>query len=445
VTDYTRVTVQGEGRKADLVLPDDEPIAAMLPEVLALLDEGGARSARPVALMTTVGDQLDPSLTLAEQAVHQGTILRVVRVDEAPPPPEVADVTDIAADAVQSRGDVWRPVWGVVAAAVLAGVLGVFAARVAVGGSGTSASTSVGSSAGTVAAVCAALTLVATLLARRSHAAPAVVGTAAAVGALGVVAQSLADAVAPPTVGVVALVWFGLSCLVVGVVGALGFADVALGLGGGVGALLVAALAATQVAGWEPTHAAAAAAVIGTLLLGLLPGIAMTASGLSGLDDRIVEGRRVPRVVAHRAVDTTHRALTWATVATSVVTGAAAWSLAGDDGTWGRLLAAAVGTVVVLRARLLPLAPQRLAVLAAGIAPWFALLVDLGRADPDDAVTLTALVVVVLAVVVGRRVGEHALARLRRLASVVELVAVLSLVPLLLAHLGVFADLVGTF
>lgn len=116
MTTYTRVTIQGEGRKADLVLPDDEPVAAVLPEVLSLLDESTDRSSRPLVLMTTVGEQLSPALTLAEQDVEHGTILRLVRVDEAPPPPEVADVTDLAGDAVESRPDSWRPVWGVVAA-----------------------------------------------------------------------------------------------------------------------------------------------------------------------------------------------------------------------------------------------------------------------------------------------------------------------------------------
>ncbi|MFS0702219.1 EsaB/YukD family protein, partial [Cellulomonas sp. 179-A 4D5 NHS] len=161
MTEYTRVTVQGEGRKADLVLPDDEPVAAMLPDVLSLLDDGQARSARPVALVTTVGDQLDPSLTLAEQAVAHGTILRVVRVDQAPPPPEVADVTDVAADAVQSRSDAWRPVWGVVAGAVLAGVLGFLAAGLAVRDVDVPAATLLGA--------CAALAVVAALLARRGR------------------------------------------------------------------------------------------------------------------------------------------------------------------------------------------------------------------------------------------------------------------------------------
>ncbi|WP_420114312.1 EsaB/YukD family protein, partial [Pseudactinotalea sp.] len=124
MTDYTRVTIQGEGRKADLVLPDDEPIAAVLPEVLSLLDETTERSSRPVVLMTTVGEQLSPALTLAEQEVEHGTILRLVRVDEAPPPPEVADVTDLMGAAVETRSDAWRPAWGVGAAAAIAAIIG---------------------------------------------------------------------------------------------------------------------------------------------------------------------------------------------------------------------------------------------------------------------------------------------------------------------------------
>jgi type VII secretion integral membrane protein EccD len=437
VTDYTRVTVQGEGRKADLVLPDDEPLAAMLPEVLALLDDGHARSARPVALVTTVGDQLDPSLSLAEQAVGHGTILRVVRVDEAPPPPEVADVTDVAADAVTSRADVWRPVWGVVAAAAAAGVLAVLAADV---------SARAGTTTSTLAWVVTVLTVLAAVLARRAHRPPAVVLTTAGVGASLVLAGRLAPEVGGSgPLGAIALVWFGLACVVVAVVGAVGFADVAVALGGAVGAALVAGAVGTAVVGWDPADAAAVVAVLGTVLLGLLPGLAMSVSGLSGLDDRVVEGRRVPRTVAVRAVDATHRGLTWATVATAVVTGTACWALAGEPDAWARALAAAAGTVVLLRARILPLAPQRLAVLAAGAAPWGALVVDLGRTDPPRAVALAAAVVLLLALVVGRRPGDHAVARLRRLANVAELVAVLSLVPLLLAHLGVFADLVGTF
>ncbi len=437
MTEYTRVTVQGEGRKADLVLPDDEPVAAMLPDVLSLLREDRDRSARPVVLVTTVGEQLDPSLTLAEQAVGHGTLLRVVRMDEAPPPPEVADVTDVAADAVAARGDVWRPVWGLVAAAALTLLLGAGGATVARSGLGVDA--------GTPGWLVAALVAVAIGLGRRGRTAAAVVQAAAAVGAAVVVADDAAGRLADGTTAEVGLVWFVLTCVVVGLVATVGFADAALGLGGAVGVVLAGTLAAGEVLGWERPHTAAVVAVVGCLVVGLLPGLAMTVSGLSGLDDRVVEGRRVPRAAAERAVDAAHRGLTWATVAAALVTGACAWLLADVQDTWSRLLAVAVAAVLLLRTRVLPLAPQRLALLVGGATPLVVLLLDLGRDDPGRAVVVVAALVVGLAVVTGTRTSDQVRARLRRLADVAELVAVLALVPLVLAHLGVFADLVDAF
>ena len=437
MTRYTRVTVQGEGRKADLVLPDDEPVAAMLPDVLALLDESGVQSARPVALVTTVGDQLDLSLTLAEQVVEHGTILRIVRVEEAPPPPEVADVTDVAADALQSRADVWRPIWGVLAAAALALVLGVLAADVAVAQATVSITT--------LLQICAALVVVAVLLARRAHAGPAVVGTAVTVGIAAEVGMGLAIRFADGGVGTAALAWFGLACVIVGVVGAVGFRDVALGLGGTIGILLAGTLVVLDRLGWQRADAAAVVALLGAVVLGLLPGIAMSVTGLNGLDDRILDGRRIARAEANRVVAVAHRGLSWATVAAATVTGAAALLLAGDSDVWSKLLAVAVAVVLMLRTRVMPLVPERLALIVAGLAPLLALLAMLGRADPVRGLAVAAALIVVLALLVGVRPGERTKARLHRLANTVELVAVVCLVPLLLAELGVFADLVDTF
>ena len=437
MTRYTRVTVQGEGRKADLVLPDDEPLAAMLPDVLALLDESGVQSARPVVLVTTVGDQLDLSLTLAEQVVEHGTILRIVRVEEAPPPPEVADVTDVAADALQTRADIWRPIWGVLAAAALAVVLGVLAANVAVGQLRVSLIT--------LLEVCAALVLAGVLLARRAHSGPAVIGTAVAAGIAAVVAGGVADRFADGAVGTTALVWFGLACVIVGVVGAAGFRDVALGLGGAIGIVLVGALAVLAQLGWDRADAAAIDALFSIAILGLLPGIAMSITGLNGLDDRILDGRRVDRAAAHRVVAAAHRSLSWATVAAATVSGAAALILASDADIWSRLLTVVIAVVLLLRTRVLPLAPQRLALIAAGAAPLVALLATLTRTHPGWSLAVIAAVVLVLGLLVGIQAGERTMARLRRLANVVELVAVVSLVPLVLGVLGVFADLLGTF
>lgn len=435
MTEYTRVTVQGEGRKADLVLPDDEPIAAVLPEVLSLLDETTERSARPVVLMTTVGEQLSPALTLAEQSIEHGTILRVVRVDEAPPPPEVADVTDHMADAVETRADRWRAVWGTTAATVVAGIAGVV---------GTPAAVLAGASGVQVIGVLALALVLAVVVARRVRREPAVVLVGAVIGALASVAAVVVAEFQLVEPGATAMVWFGLASAVLALVGISAFSDRALALGGAVGALLVTAWVVMDALAMQPLHVAAAVAIAGVLLLGLLPGVAMAASGLTGLDDRVVEGTRVSRQSVGRAVDTTHRALTWATIAAVVPVGVAAWSLARAEEPAARLLALAVGVILLMRTQVLPLAPQRLALIAGGAVPLLTLAFAALMTPLQAAVAAIGLALA-LSVLVGIHTSDHTRARLRRLANIVEMVAVLSLLPLMLWLFGVFADLVRTF
>ena len=123
MSDYTRLTLRGSSTAADLVLPSDEPLAAMLPDILRLLDEPAA-PARPLTLVTVLGEQLNTSLSLAEQSVHQGAIVSLVRLDEAPAPPEVADITQLAGDSIADRADRWRREWAVLAAALACLVIG---------------------------------------------------------------------------------------------------------------------------------------------------------------------------------------------------------------------------------------------------------------------------------------------------------------------------------
>lgn len=435
MTEYTRVTIQGEGRKADLVLPDDEPIAAVLPDVLSLLDETTERSARPVVLMTTVGEQLSPSLTLAEQDVEHGTILRLVRVDEAPPPPEVADVTDLMGEAVATRSDAWRPMWGTFAAAVIA-----------------AAAAALGSAAGVLDGLTEVqlgggvlvLAAIAVVLARRGRTAPAVVLTAAAVGALWTLTSFLLVRAELTHAGATLLLWFGLTSVLLALVGTIGFRERSLGLGGAVGAVLVAGWVVMPFLGVQTLHAAAWVAIAGVALLGVLPGLAMAASGLTGLDDRVVEGQRVARPAVERAVGATHRSLTAATLAAVVPVTAAAWLLARSGETPAEALAAAVGVILLMRTQVLPLAPQRLALIAGGTTAL--ITVTVSRVLTPQTVALVAAVVVIgLAVLVGARFSENTRARLRRFAGIVEMMAVVALLPLALWLIGVFGDLAIVF
>ena len=128
MTDYTRLTIRGTANAADLVLPSDEPLAAMLPDVLSLLDEPAA-SARPLTLVTVLGEQLNTALSLDEQDVRQGAIVALVRLDEAPPPPEVADITQLAGESIGERADRWRREWAVLAVALATLVIGRLAGQ----------------------------------------------------------------------------------------------------------------------------------------------------------------------------------------------------------------------------------------------------------------------------------------------------------------------------
>ncbi|MFC7403987.1 type VII secretion integral membrane protein EccD [Georgenia alba] len=437
MTDYTRVTIQGESLKADLVLPDDEPVAALLPDVLGLVGDAQQRSARPVVLVTTVGEQLDGSLTLAEQGVDHGSILRIVRIDEAPPPPEVADVTEIVADAGAVRSDAWRPVWGIVAAAAAAVLLGFLAT--------TWWSVLSVPAPSVLALAAAAVVLMGVVTARRLSAGPAVVIAALAVGACFVLASDVAARLAGGLPAATALVAFALVCLVAGVVSVAGFRDPSLGVGGATGVVLVAAWVGFGHAGLTVSHAAALLASVGTLAIGLLPGIAMTLSGLSGLDDRVFDREPVDRHDAARTVVDMFRALTWAVVAAALPVGAALWIVALDDNVWGQWLTVALSLILLLRARVMPLVPQRLALLAAGGTGLVILLVQISTDQTGWALTIAVGVVLALAVAVGSRPSEHSKARLRRWGNILELLSVVAVVPLLLAMLGVFADLVEAF
>ncbi len=119
---YTRLTVIGPSRKADLVLPDDEPVGSLLPQLLTILGErfpGG----QELALSTLTGRALDLGAPLGKQEIQHGSILRLTALDEAPTAPEVADVTDSIAATRSGLPDLWTRLAAIVVGAVTTGVL----------------------------------------------------------------------------------------------------------------------------------------------------------------------------------------------------------------------------------------------------------------------------------------------------------------------------------
>ena len=79
MTDYTRLTIRGTANAADLVLPSDEPLAAMLPDVLSLLDEpaAGLDLSGRAALVRTLSD-------LAQDPYAPASVLVTHHVEEIP-------------------------------------------------------------------------------------------------------------------------------------------------------------------------------------------------------------------------------------------------------------------------------------------------------------------------------------------------------------------------
>ncbi|WP_254878460.1 type VII secretion integral membrane protein EccD [Streptomyces sp. NA04227] len=429
----------------DLVLPSREPIGLLLPEVLWLLDD--EVSARPQLrhLVRADGSVLAEDGTLESAGVADGAVLRLVRVEDAPSAPVVHDVTDETAGDLDVRAWRWGPETGQavagVAAVVWAGVAGVLAREefgdLAVGG--------------VLVAVAVLQALAGALLgrARRHGLAATLIASATVVGVLG--AWTLGDAYDWP--GAVQLA---------AVAGAVTFALVLLGVftpfgrGGLVGA---AALGATAGA-WEvalavqsggraaedAARAGALLAVLSVVVLGVLPRLALMASGLSGLDDKRSAGVSVSRYQVTVALAATHRGLVLATVVVSASAAVAGVLVLRSVSVWTVLLAIGATLVLALRARAFPLTVEVVAALVAAAVVAVRLvwvwLDHTGAAGPLAAlVAFAALLLVVQAV----RPAEHVRVRLRRLGDVLESVGAIALFPLVIGAFGVYGRLLDTF
>ncbi|MHB9859060.1 ubiquitin family protein [Streptomyces sp. YIM S03343] len=327
---------------------------ALLPEVMCLLDDRVGERPQVRHLMTADGSALEPDSTLESAEVPDGAVLRLVRIEDAPSAPVVHDVSDEAAGDVDVRA--WR--WDARARRIVAAGAGVLWA-LAAGFMTQEGYEAKGAGSGLLVVATVALAAGALLgRAGRKGLAAALIVAAAAVGVQG--AWSLADAegwsgsvrlAAMAAVVVVALVLLG-RCSPFGrgaVVGA--------GALAGAGVCWEVALA-FQAGGASPVGSArtgALLAVLSVVALGVLPRLALTASGLAGLDDRRSAGSSVSRYQVTTALAATHRGLALATVVTAV-SGAVAGVLALRTVTvWTVLVATAVTLALALRARAYPL------------------------------------------------------------------------------------------
>ncbi|MFF2399230.1 type VII secretion integral membrane protein EccD [Streptomyces goshikiensis] len=439
----SRVTLVGERRRADMVLPSDIPIGQLLPDILLLLDDRAASRPLTRQLMTSGGSALPQDSTLASAGIADGAVLRLVRTHSAPPAPVVHDVTDLVADDLDLRAWRWRPAarraCAGVATIAFAVTAGLLARR----------EFALDALAGALLAVTLVL-LVAGALGARIGQGNRGLATALllASGGLGVLtAWTAADAHHWP--GAVRLTAVAGALVVTLVV--LGYFS-PLGRGGLIGAGAIAAITA----GWEgvaavqddPARLGAVMALFSVVLLGLLPRLALMASGLTALDDKRSAGTSVSRHQVGNALAATHRGLALATIATAVSAAAAGWllTLAGKPSVWTVLLPSLVAVVLLSRARAFPLIAEVVALLGAA-AVLLVRLVVLWIQHGGGGGALVALCLAAVLSLLGLAVQppEHVRVRLRRSADLVESIGMVGLFPLAVGVFGVYGQLLDKF
>ncbi|MET9360658.1 type VII secretion integral membrane protein EccD [Streptomyces sp. NPDC006632] len=444
-TALSRVTLVGEQRRVDLVLPSEEPIGLLLPEIMRLLGDGPGERPMLRLLTTADGSVLAQDRTLASSAVPDGSVLRLVRAEDAPSAPVVHDVTDEAADDLDVRAWRWRPA----ARRAVAGLATVGWALAA----GVLAREEFALSAvGTVLLAVAGFgALGGAVLARTGRRGPAttLIVTGGALAVLG--AWTLADAHGWPggvRLGAVAGA-LTVTLLLLGLFSPLGrggLVGAGAVAGGGICWEAVIAFQAGAGSAVGQARAGAIVVVVAALVLGVLPRLALMASGLSGLDDRRSSGASVSRYQVSTALAATHRGLALATVVVAVCAAAAGILVLRAPTVWTVPLAAVLAVVLALRARAYPLVAEVVGLFAAAAAVtgrlawvWWD---HTGAFGPLALLVVLAVAPVAVLVI---QPADHVRVRLRRFGDALESIGVIALFPLVLGVFGVYGRLLGTF
>ncbi|WP_030547221.1 type VII secretion integral membrane protein EccD [Streptomyces albus] len=442
-TELSRVTLVGERRRVDLVLPSDEPVGRLLPDVIQLLDDRVAARPELRRLVTASGAVLPLDSTLSSSEVRDGAVLRLVRAQDAPAAPVVHDVTDEVAEDLDLRAWRWRPV-----------------ARRATAGAAT-----------------VAFAVTAALLARDSFDKSAVAGALLALTLLLAVAGALAARLgggnrglattlqlAAGTLGLLAAwtaadagSWPGEARLA-GVTAAVVLTLLLLGLFTpvGRGGLIGAAAAFVTTGTWlltgalqdEPARVGAVLGVVSVVVLGLLPRLALMAAGLTALDDRRSAGASVSRHQVDTALAAAHRGLALATIVTAVSATAAGLLTSTLSNPWAISLTAVLALVLASRARAFPLVAEVVVLLGAAavlLVRLVTLWIDSLDGAPYGPLGLLALIALLPVGVLAVQPPEHVRVRLRRFVDFIESVGVIALFPLAVGVFGVYGRLLNAF
>lgn len=432
---YVRATVLGSTHNADLVLPADQPLGLLMPQLLDLLHE--PNPVGRVDLVAESGAVLDPDLPLGAAELPDGARLRVVLSREAPPAAVVYEVVDVVEKARPSG------TWSVAGRAAVLSVVAVVCVAAAIW-LGTSGLTDEG--APTVLGLASLLALLGASLCAQLRALPQGWVLAGFGAATGGVAVATLEASYPER-----FAWAALLLVLVALVVGHCVRRVALGA---VATAALMVLAGVAFLTWSLTdhtvQTGAVTAVAALFLLGLLPRVALTVSGVFRMDAVVTDGDRVLRRNAAAGIVDAHWMLLGGVLVVSTVLGVASWAAGrhGELEPWALAVVLLTAVAFGLRGRHFPLTVQRGAVWLAAMCGPFGLLQ--AALEDDDSRTLSfavGLALLGLVILAGTRLrtNEHQGALIRRSASRLETVTVLAVLPVLVGVFGVYRDLLNTF
>ena len=444
---HTRVTLKGTRRHVDLLLPSTAEVGTLMPRILELVgDTPGERVATKV-LLTSTGESIPAGATLADAGVLDGAHLTLFSHEDAPPPAVVYDISDTVVEQAEDIGGQWTRRQLAAASGVFSALGLLLALEITFGSLLPDQRwwSYLGFGAvllGLGAAVAAASKPVAATLMTAGW----------GVALLGLFHW---DAAGPARVLLAAAATAALTACLATVVRQPRSALTAAGVMAALTGVWTLALPLTEwAASGDPAGQAAGiggfAGICSVLTLGLLPGIALSASGLATLDDRRATGSAIWRRDALAAIRAAHRGLTLSTVATAVSAGLAMWMVAADASrpAWSLPLVFALALATLLRARSFPMAIERHALYAAAGIGASAGSLALAALGPGTVWIVGAGVLAVsllIALGLGVTLPEHTGARLRQVAERVEVLAILATVPLLVGYFGVFSTMLATF
>src|SRR6185312_5731017 len=108
MTGFCRITVVAPDVRVDVALPEDVPLAELLPDILRMADQWqneGAHSGFAMARLD--GGELDTGLSLSAQGVRNGFLLYLRAATETLPPPVYDDVVDAIVRSVADDKRMW--------------------------------------------------------------------------------------------------------------------------------------------------------------------------------------------------------------------------------------------------------------------------------------------------------------------------------------------------